>query len=269
MTPFLKWPGGKRWAAQTIGEIILETLGKNGTYYEPFLGGGAVFFFTRPMRAILSDVNRELIETYETVRDKPNQVAKAIRRMEVSREAYYRIRSSKPRTALAHAVRFLYLNRTGFAGMYRVNRDGAFNVPYGGGERTPAILWKTDLLISDSVALKQATLLHADFERALEGAKRGDVIYCDPTYTVAHDNNCFVRYNERNFSWADQERLVAVAESAVRRGATVLVTNAHHSSLQRLYKGWSLRTLSRKTLVSPNVAKRHGTFESLFMLRPC
>ena len=269
MTPFLKWPGGKRWAAPTIGRIVLDSLGKSGTYYEPFLGGGAVFFYIRPARAILSDVNSDLIETYQTVRDNPEQVAKAIRRMTVSKESYYRIRSSRPHTALARAVRFLYLNRTGFAGMYRVNRDGIFNVPYGGGERTPAVLWETDLLISTSVALTQATLLHGDFECVLEGAERGDVIYCDPTYTVVHDNNCFVRYNERNFSWADQERLVAVAEDAVRRGVTVLVTNAHHASIIKLYKGWKLRSLSRRTLINPNRDKRHEIVETLFMLRPC
>lgn len=268
MTPVLKWPGGKRWAAAIIVRAIRDALGEKGTYYEPFLGGGAVFFSLQPKRAILSDVNRELIETYKIIRDYPKQVIDAIRRIEVSEKAFYLMRSSKPETALKRAVRFLYLNRTAFAGMYRVNRRGDFNVPFGGGERTPAVLWQTELLNSASLALKKATLLSTDFEAAVDAAVRGDVIYCDPTYTVAHDNNGFTRYNERNFSWADQERLVAAAENAVRRGSTVLVTNAHHSSLIELYKGWSLTTLHRKTLISPHVKARQNTIESLFILKP-
>ena len=262
--PLLKWPGGKRWAAPRIAGIINRVL--TGTYIEPFLGGGAVFFQVRPKKALLGDINTDLIATYRTVSQSPDAVLRALRRLRVSEDDYYRVRDREPRTEVTRAAQFLYLNRTAFGGIYRVNRDGRFNVPYGGGQRTPALLWERALLHRAAKVLAHAKLIQADFQVLMSQAAKGDVVYCDPTYTVAHDSNGFVRYNERNFSWADQERLAQAALAAAQRGATVVVSNAHHPSIEALYRGAIAFSLRRNSTISRDAAKRRAVSEYLFVL---
>jgi len=190
-----------------------------------------------------------------------------MRRLPVSRDAYDKTRESKPRTPLSRAIRFLYLNRTAFAGIYRLNRDGEFNVPYGGRQRTPSVLWERDMLKRAASVLKNdVTLRVSDFEKVLRKAGKGDVVYCDPTYTVAHDNNGFLRYNERIFSWEDQQRLATTAKAAAKRGATVVVSNAHHNSLRALYAGAETFTLRRPSCVSATLPGRRRVAEYLFIL---
>lgn len=265
LLPFLKWPGGKRWAAPVIAACVEANLKR--TYYEPFLGGGAVFFWLRPRRVVLGDCNEDLINTYSAIRSDHRAVLRALRRLRVTQKEYYRIRGSRPRVMASRAARFLYLNRTAFGGIYRLNRDGYFNVPYGGGSRRPDVLWETDLLEKAEMALRTAQIRHADFEELIDQAGAGDVVYCDPTYTVAHDNNSFVRYNERSFSWSDQERLALSASRAAARGATVLVSNAHHRSVKNLYPNADVKTLSRISRVNPNPANRRDVSEYLFFIQ--
>jgi DNA adenine methylase len=261
--PFLKWPGGKRWVAARISEIAGKNLVR--CYYEPFLGGGAVFFNLQAERAVLSDVNPDLIDTYSAVKEDWRRVVQYLKRMPVSPEVYGRVRDSRPAGRFSRAARFLYLNRTAFGGIYRLNKDGGFNVPFGGG-RTPNILWEQDLLRSASQVLHRARIIASDFQPMLDRTGPGDVVYCDPTYTVAHDNNGFVRYNEANFSWADQERLASAAHRASRRGACVLVSNAYHRDVRALYSGAVSKVLTRHSLVSPDPAARRLVREYLFVL---
>jgi DNA adenine methylase len=262
-TPFLRWAGGKRWLATTIGTYI-RTL-KPRRYIEPFLGSGAVFFAVQPKRAILNDLNAHLILTYKEVRRDPMKIARALSRLPVSRQKYLEMRA----TILTHptdiAVQFLYLNRTGFSGIYRVNRAGRFNVPYGGG-RTPHILWETDLLARAAQAMAGAELITGDFEAVIRRAGQHDVVYCDPTYTVTHDHNGFIRYNEQNFSWGDQKRLATAAKRAAARGATVFVSNAHHQSVIALYRGARTHVLTRASCVSGKASGRRLVREYLFAL---
>jgi DNA adenine methylase len=262
LTPFIKWPGGKRWAAARIANLIKPHL--FGTYFEPFLGGGAVFFHMRPRRSLLADINEDLINTYRAVRNDPQGLARTLRRQSVTAETYYRIRTLEPVASMARAARFLYLNRTAFGGIYRLNLAGEFNVPYGGGDRTPEVLWKTDVLQAASKALRLARLKVGDFELIVDSAGTGDVVYCDPTYTVAHDNNGFIRYNERNFSWSDQQRLADAAFRAAGRGAVVIVTNAHHTAIKQLYRGARFETLSRVSTVTPR-SKLRGLVKELLI----
>jgi DNA adenine methylase len=266
LQPFIKWPGGKRWAARQIAELVAARL--SGTYFEPFLGGGAVFFQLRPAKAVLADVNEELIATYRAVRRDTRGIIGRLRRYRVAEEDYYRMREREPKDPVARAARFLYLNRTAFGGVYRLNLEGRFNVPYGGGDRTPAILWQTAILEHAARALRKAQLKVSDFEPILNLARTGDVAYCDPTYTVAHDNNGFVRYNERNFSWSDQKRLAAVARAATRRGATVIISNAHHTSIRELYPAAQFITLTRISRITPKVSLRRPVDELLITLNP-
>ena len=262
--PFLKWPGGKRWLVPLIREM-LDGRPLN-RYYEPFLGGGAVFFAIQPKSATLSDVNNELITTYKQVKRVPELLIEMLKNIPVTKESYLEVRASEPSDPIEVAVRFLYLNRTAFGGVYRVNQQGRFNVPYGGGQRTPKPLWKHQLLEQASYALRRASIQHCDFDRSLASASKGDVVYCDPTYTVMHNNNGFIRYNENNFSWEDQIRLANTCREAANRGSLVLVSNAHHAEVAALYPDAERITVNRRSLISPVVTARVGTQEDLFVL---
>lgn len=265
-TPLLKWPGGKRWIAPWLADIVRDNL--TGRYFEPFLGGGSLFFCLRPASAVLSDINRDLVETYVVVRKSHLELSRLLRRMPVSSSYYYSIRNGVPRDPTLRAARFLYLNRTAFGGIFRLNRNGDFNVPYGGGERTPECLWRTELLHRTAESLAVAELRHADFETTMDEARAGDVVYCDPTYTVAHNNNGFVRYNECNFSWDDQKRLAFAARSAQRRGVFVVVSNAYHGALRRLYRSAEVYVVKRPSLVARKTEFRRPVAEYVFVLDP-
>jgi DNA adenine methylase len=262
--PFLKWPGGKRWAASEVGDLVRQKL--RGTYYEPFLGSAAVYFRLCPTNSVLSDINKDLINTYLTVRDDLDKLIDQLKRIPVSRRVYYSLRSSCPADSVERAARFLYLNRTSFSGLYRVNSAGKFNVPYGGGERNPRALLKSQVLNHAASALKKATIKCCDFEEILSSATSGDVVYCDPTYTVTHDQNGFVRYNEKNFSWADQQRLANAAIRASARGVSVIVSNAHHPSVRKLYSRGRFITLHRQSTLSADASKRGPVKEFLISL---
>jgi DNA adenine methylase len=266
VSPFLKWPGGKRWLVPFLRELLANE--RYDRYVEPFLGGGAVFFGLRPERAILSDVNSEIINVYRQVRRRPVWLREQIRALPVDQATYLRLRGSAPGTPAEAAVRFLYLNRTAFSGMYRLNRWGQFNVPFGGGQRTPEAFWRDSLLTLAAEALRGVSLRRADFQRVLAEAGAGDLVFCDPTYTVAHNYNGFVRYNERNFSWKDQQRLARACSRAAARGALVLVTNAAHDEIRKLYPGAEVYEVERWSTLCPDPSMRQQAQKLLFMLRP-
>lgn len=264
--PFLKWPGGTRWLVPYMRELIR---GQSFTrYIEPFLGGGAVFFGLGPSNALIADINPELINVYLQVQSHPARIVEQLKELPVDENTYRRVRDSRPSHEIESAVRFLYLNRTAFAGIFRLNRQGSFNVPFGGGHRTPAPLWKRGLLTSASEALRGATIMTADFEHLLNQARTGDLVYCDPTYTVNHNNNSFIRYNERNFSWEDQRRLARSSSAAAARGAFVIVSNADHVDVKDLYPSAEKRVVGRWSGVCPRPSKRQRTSELLLIIQP-
>lgn len=266
MRPFLKWPGGKRWLVPHLLRLISDLDFKR--YFEPFAGGAALFFSLRPRESFLSDVNADLINTYQQVRDRAPEIVRRLKRICVDRDTYYSIRAEDPFDGIDRAVRFLYLNRTAFGGIYRVNSQGRFNVPFGGGQRTPAILWERGLLTSAACALKGSELIVGDFAETLEGVRRGDLVYCDPTYTVSHSDNGFRRYNEANFRWKDQERLAEVCFDLRARGATVLVSNAAHESVRTVFRCDEIYAFSRNSTVSRRTEARRLVREELFVFRP-
>src|ERR1035438_9470931 len=262
--PFLKWPGGKRWLTQHVLGLLDGCSYQR--YFEPFLGGGALFFALQPKMAVLSDVNSDLINVYAQVRYRPHELIRRLKELPVNKTTYDYFRSAKPHLHVDRAVRFLYLNRTAFGGMYRLNEQGSFNVPFGGGQRTPEPLWNENLLVNASKALKGVQLQNGDFQELLAGAGPGDLVYCDPTYTVAHNNNGFVRYNERNFSWDDQKRLANTCQRLAREGATVFVSNADHDDIVRLYGPRRVYRLDRMSVLCPISEKRKPTTELLLVL---
>lgn len=265
MSPFLKWPGGKRWFV-TNHSHLLPT--KFNRYIEPFLGGGAVFFHLKPSKSILSDLNTELISTYKVVRDEWLELSKRLRfhHTKHSSEYYYNIRGSNPRLAVTKAARMIYLNRTCFNGIYRVNTNGQFNVPKG---TKDAVVLATDDFEQVSKLLADSQLCISDFEPIIDQAEAGDFVFADPPYTVRHNVNGFLKYNEQLFSWNDQVRLADALSRARLRGAKVVSTNANHDSVRSLYRerGFILKTISRYSSVSANSNSRKQ-FEEL-VIRSC
>lgn len=257
--PFLKWPGGKRWVTSTLLQCFPQSYDR---YYEPFLGGGAVFFALQPIRAVLSDINLELVNTYQEVRDNVEGVINKLSRLDISRELFHQLRSKKAVDKDEVAVRLIYLSKTAFNGMYRVNHHGEFNVPFGCKPNTR--ICDDQALKMASAVLSSASILHCDFEEALGDVSAGDLVYLDPPYTMSHSNNGFVRYNEAIFSWDDQRRLASTARRLAGRGAHVFVSNAAHESILALYPDFSVVELTRSSCISASSANRIPVKEYLF-----
>ncbi|NDV60970.1 Dam family site-specific DNA-(adenine-N6)-methyltransferase [Puniceicoccales bacterium CK1056] len=257
--PFLKWAGGKRWLVSKRSDLFDFEARR---YFEPFLGSGAVFFHLQPQNAIISDLNSDLIDTYIALRDFPNLVQRALQTHQKghSKDYYYAIRAENPVTIVSRAARFLYLNRTCFNGLYRVNQQGLFNVPKGTKE---SVVLPTDNFGETSRVLQNVEINHCDFEETINQAREGDFIYVDPPYTVHHNTNNFIKYNEKIFSWDDQIRLAASLQDASQRGAYILISNADHNCIHELYAGddWSVTRVYRHSRLAGNAQHRRDTSE--------
>lgn len=267
LSPFVKWPGGKRWLVASHAKWFFPKPFRR--YCEPFLGSGAIFVALAPKKALLSDLNDHLITTFRAVRDDPASVEKLLcqHQLQHCREHYYATRAATPTSTPAIAARFIYLNRTCFNGIYRVNRKtGRFNVPMG--DRT-TVIFDTDDFHMWSQQLGNAEIQVCDFEESIAHCSRGDALFLDPPYTVQHNRNGFVRYNESLFSWDDQRRLAAAATCAAQRGVHVIITNAAHPSVSRLYP----EALFRRTQINRNSSvsahhKGRGSFTELLLWTP-
>lgn len=221
-----------------------------------------MFFSLLPTRATLSDTDPDLINCYIQVRDSPRRVIATLSKLENSESAYYEIRSRKPRTEIGRAARLIYLVTLAFNGIYRINSAGKFNVPYG--HKTHLDVCDKERIYQASAALAGVTLQCADFESVVISARKGDLVYLDPPYTVAHSNNGFVKYNAKIFSWCDQERLARVARELSARGCKVVISNADHESIRDLYHDFTMKRVHRPSNISANVGARSRITECIF-----
>jgi DNA adenine methylase len=216
-----------------------------------------------PQSAILSDVNGELISTYEAVRDFPTEIHERLSQLHAihCKEIYYFQRESVATDAIDAAVRFIYLNRTCWNGLYRVNRQNKFNVPIG---TKNSVVFPTDNFAAISTLLKRAQILRSDFEEIINNASCKDLIYVDPPYTVMHNMNGFVKYNQEIFSWSDQIRLRDSLVKARDRGCHVFVSNADHESVRDLYADFSdIYSMPRASVIAGTSNSRGQTSEIL------
>lgn len=252
LRPLFRWPGGKRWLVPRLIGLAPQTYKR---YFEPFFGAGALFFALRPEDAVISDTNADLMQCYETIRDYPDEVSQALARMPRDAASYYRVRSQESTNQIESTARFIYLTTLAFNGIYRVNRAGRFNVPFGG--REYGNLADRGRLSVYSDALQRADIRSVDFEEVVEDARIDDLVYFDPPYTVAHSNNGFVKYNRHLFSWNDQIRLAKSAKRLDRRGVRVIVSNAHHESIRDLYTGFRLLTITRHSVMAADSTYRN------------
>lgn len=264
--PFLRWAGGKRWLVSHIEELTAQVQVRN--YHEPFAGGAAVFFgIDFGGQSCLSDLNADLIETYESVQLHPEAVWERLRRYRNTEDDYYAARAARPRTAVNRAARFIFLNHTSFNGLYRVNLRGEYNVPFG--YRLSDNRPNLEQLKAASDRLQSATLQVGDFGMALREVGNGDLVFLDPPYTVAHNRNGFVKYNDRLFLFKDQERLSALIDQVRERGAYYVMTNAAHTSIADLFEKGDRRVeTSRKNNVGGRSAARGRATEYLFTNLP-
>ena len=256
--PFLKWPGGKRWIAKKYKEYFPK---EYNMYIEPFLGSGAVFFSLQPKEAILSDINKELINLYVIMRDNPKELKGQLvyHQERHTKEHYYKIRDVILTDNLKCAGRLLYLNRACYNGMYRVNKQGKFNVPIGTKNN---FTYDIDQFDQYANCLKHATLICGDFYEIINKAKKNDFIFADPPYATSGKAN-FTKYNDELFVWQDQLRLHEALVNAKARGAKIVLTNVYCKEIIEMYKndGFYVHILQR----SSNIADKRGKVKELMI----
>ena len=264
--PFLRWAGSKRLLLRHLVPFLPRQFGR---YHEPFLGSGALFFLLCPDRASLSDKCSDLIDVYTMVRDSVSAIIRYLRPLKPDRDLFYAIRNLPSRGKLKRAAEFLYLNKTCWNGLYRVNSEGRFNVPYGM-PKTDFIADFENLRACSQVLEKPAvTLRSCDFEAALVDVKSGDLVYLDPPYVTRHNNNGFIDYNETLFSWEDQKRLAKRARQLAGAGAYVVVTNADHRELAELYRGFRAQVLTRSSTLASDPECRIRVKEAILYSPNC
>lgn len=259
--PCLRWAGGKSWLVKHLGDL----LPKNGymNYHEPFLGGASVFLYLKPQAtSYLSDLNSELISTYTALRDRSSEVIKILESYQNTEEFYYKMRAQESNTEAERAARFIYLNQTSFNGIYRVNIKGKYNVPYG--HRKKNFLNK-DGLLSVGRALQGAVLRQGDFDIVRENLHEHDLVFLDPPYTVSHNDNGFIEYNQTIFSLDDQVRLSELVRFINDSGAYYILTNAAHRAIEEIFDNGDRRIeLRRASTIGGVNAQRGQTSEYLF-----
>ena len=254
--PILKWAGGK---TQLITQLLPHVPERFGTYIEPFFGGGALFFTLQPERAIISDSNPELVNLYRQVATAVDSVVDCLKRYRNTREDYYAVRAQNwqelfPAEA---AARMIYLNRTCFNGLYRVNRKGDFNVPYGR-YPNPRICDEENLRAASEL-LKRADILCGDFAKVLdECAKPGDFVFLDPPYLPVGKWGDFKRYTKEQFYEADHRRLADATARLMERGIWSVLTNSNHPLVRDLYADLPLQVVKTKRNISSDAATRNG-----------
>lgn len=257
MKPFIKWAGGK---SQLADEILRYVRGRK--YIEPFVGGGAVYSRLRPENAILSDVNEDLISAYEAIKKSPEELMRAIDTLSFGKNEFYEIRARRPTGFIARGARLVYLNKSCFNGLWRVNSKGEFNVPFGQKKNRPAMYDRENILAWHE-ALQGTTISVADFADTMLVADSDTTIYCDPPY-VPETPTSFVNYST---SWAhdDHQRLIDAARAAHEKGAVVIISNSMAAA--PLYTGFDIVEVETRRRISKNAAGRGTVKEIIAILR--
>jgi len=243
MKPFIKWAGGK---TKLLGQLVPLIPKDYNNYYEPFLGGGAVFFNLAPRKAFLSDINEELINLYVVVRDRANQLIQELRKYDSSEACYYECRNKdrepgyKFMTSVQRAARTLYLNKTCWNGLYRVNSKDQFNVPFGQ-RKNPNII-DEETILSCSYALRDVSLKVEDFKTVLEKSEKGDFVYLDPPY-VPLNTTSFTSYTKDGFNWNDQLVLKDMCDELNKKGVRFMQSNSNSELVLDLYKDYTINTI--------------------------
>lgn len=268
--PVLKWAGGKRQLLPAILERLPERI---GTYYEPFVGGGALFFelagekSVRFERAVIADKNQDLVEVYRALQKDVERVLAELQKLadKHSEAHYYRVRDKKPKTLAARAARMIYLNRTGFNGLYRVNSSGEYNVPFGRYEN-PKIVDSARLRAA-AQALTRVEILVADFEEVCRSARAGDAVYLDPPYLPVSRTARFAQYHNASFGLEEHKRLARVFGELERAGVCVVLSNSHTAQTRELFAPFACNVVLARRAINRDGAGRGPVRELLVVSR--
>lgn len=253
---FVKWAGGKGHLLQQLEEYLPRSF---STYYEPFLGGGAFFFHLAKRRprfdAVLSDVNAELINAYEVVKNDVEALIKELQSCEARyklapKQYYYQIRAEEPLDDIKKAARLIFLNRTCYNGLYRVNKKGKFNVPFGR-HKNPTVCDRENLIaVNQVLRWSNAKLLAVDYREATKDARKGDFVYFDPPYQPMSTTANFTSYTDSGFSFDDQLRLGEWFKELDKREVRVVLSNSNKKEIRRIYRRYSVRKVKALHAIS-------------------
>ena len=268
--PFVKWAGGKRQIMSEIKKYVPENY---DTFYEPFLGGGAVFFELAPKKAVINDYNSELMNVFECIKDevKFDKMCTELNHHEAnhSEEYYYQVRNidrdPKKYNKLAdykRAARTIYLNKACFNGLYRVNSKNEFNVPFGKKEKVNTYEGQNLGVVHCILNFNDIKLLSTDFEEAVKDAKKGDFVYLDPPYDS--DTSTFNDYTENGFNKDEQRRLALLFKELSDRGCYVMLSNHNTILVNELYKDYNIHVISAKRNINSN-GKKRGKVEEVII----
>ena len=241
--PFLKWAGGK---AQLLKDLYKHLPKDFNTYYEPFVGAGALFMSLAPENAVINDSNGDLINTYRVVAMNPKGLIELLSTYENNEKFYYQIRSENPMemSSLEAAARFIYLNKTCFNGLYRVNAKNQFNVPYGKNRNK---VCDAQTITLASKLLKTCTILSTDFEKSVQDVQQGDFVYFDPPYI-----DTFSGYSKTGFNDEEHERLANLYKELTEKGVKCLLSNSDHPFSRELYRDYEVISLQAKRSINSN-----------------
>ena len=265
--PFVKWAGGKRQILDKLKEYVPV---EYNTYYEPFVGGGALLFELAPKHAVINDLNQELMNTYKVLCDeeKFKKMCRVLNNYEAnhSEEFYYEIRNKDRNkntynklSDYTRAARTIYLNKACFNGLYRVNSKGEFNVPYGKKTKVNTYDGNNLITVSNYLTMNDIKILNVDYKEALKTAKKGDFVYIDPPYDS--DTAIFTNYTETGFNKDSQRELAFVFKELSDKGVFVMLSNYNTTLIQDLYKGYHIHLIEAKRNINANAKKRGSVFE--------
>ncbi|MEH6537752.1 MAG: Dam family site-specific DNA-(adenine-N6)-methyltransferase [Psychroserpens sp.] len=259
--PFLRWAGGKKWLLKDLDKFLPKKGFNN--YHEPFLGGGAIFFNLNPQKkSYLNDLNSELIDTYQSIKDDVESVIQELKKFNNTESCYYDVRSKKYRKESRKAARFIFLNQTSFNGIYRVNLKGEYNVPFGYRKKD---FFEPDNLRLVSKCLANTDMSKDDFSKTINNVKEEDLVFLDPPYTITHNHNGFFKYNQKLFSEKNQYELSEMIDQIKDKGAYYILTNAAHFKVKEIFdKGDKISKLKRASLIGGINAKRGKYSEYIF-----
>ena len=253
--PFVKWAGGKR----QIIDILIKNIPDNfGTYIEPFVGGGALFFELKPHRAIISDINAELINAYLVIKDNVEDLIESLKKHKNEKSYYYKLRSLNPDTLspVERASRFIYLNKTCYNGLYRENSKGQFNVPFGN-YKNPKICDEENLrAVSELLNSIDVQIFNCDYRETCKLAKEGDFVYFDPPYHPLSRTASFTKYTKFDFNEDDQIELSMVFRELDKKGCYVLLSNSNTDFIRDLYKDYEIIDVEAMRAINAKGNKR-------------
>lgn len=262
--PIVKWVGGKR---QLINQLIENMPKSFNRYFEPFFGGGALFFELQPKNAYISDINSELINLYCVIRDNPNQLIVELSKHQISEEYFLRIRNLDRSdeysrlTNIQKASRFIYLNKTCFNGLYRVNAKDQFNVPFGK-YKNPKIFDKDNLLKCSNL-LKEAKIKNESFEKILNNVKKGDFVYFDPPYAPLSKTSNFTSYTKEGFGIEMQIKLKELCDELNKKKVFFMLSNSDTEFINDLYKKYNINKILASRMVNSKAHLRGKISEVL------